>query len=42
MSAAVGATRNRTDLFIKYRKHAKATARPIAVSTEYQEDGWVP
>jgi len=39
MSAVVGATRNRTDLFIKYRKHAKATARPISVSTEYQEEG---
>lgn len=39
MSAVIGATRNRTDLFIKYRKQAKASARPLSVASDHHDDG---
>ena len=39
MSGAIGATRNRTDLFLKYRKQARSAARPFVAAYEDVEDG---
>ena len=39
MSSTLGATRNRTDLFLKYRKQARGSAQPLHIGESGPDDG---